>query len=69
MQCEFRIFELNRRIANRNEYESNDTYWWDSLVNEFFDDDAQFTIKLHEDRFIKPFSRFIYLLQTTKSLL
>jgi hypothetical protein len=56
MQCEYRIFELNRRISNRSEYESNDNYWWDSLVNEFFDDDAQFTIKLFEDNNLKPFS-------------
>ena len=62
MQCEYRIFELNRRISNRNDYESNDCYWWDNLVNEFFDDDAQFTIKLLEDHFLKPFSMLKYIL-------
>ena len=60
MQCEYRIFELNRRISNRNDYESLDQGWWDNLVSEFFDDDAQFTIKMLEDRYLKPFCKLIF---------
>jgi hypothetical protein len=60
MQCEYRIFELNRRLTNRSEFES-DHNWWDNLVSEFFEDDATFTIKLLEDRFLKSFSKFILL--------
>ena len=41
-QPEFRIYEMNRRLQQRNE--ESDNLWWDAFANEFFEDDATLTI-------------------------
>ncbi|XP_063696877.1 LIM domain-binding protein 2 isoform X2 [Culicoides brevitarsis] len=42
-QPDYRIYELNRRLQQRSEQES-DNCWWDSFANEFFEDDATLTL-------------------------
>ncbi|EDW74461.1 uncharacterized protein Dwil_GK21383 [Drosophila willistoni] len=39
---EHRVFELNKRLQQRND--ESDNCWWDSFTTEFFEDDARLTI-------------------------
>jgi hypothetical protein len=45
MQPEFRIYELNKRLASRPDQDFNEGLWWDSFVHEFFEDDAKLSIR------------------------
>ena len=64
MQCEYRIYEFNRRLATSRQQPhldySFDMPWWDNFISEFFDDDATLTIKIFEDR-LNFYSEFILL--------
>ncbi|VDL59243.1 unnamed protein product [Hymenolepis diminuta] len=42
MTPEFRIYELNKRLAQRAD--ENDSQWWEAFATDFFDDDATITI-------------------------
>ncbi|CAF3008954.1 unnamed protein product [Rotaria sp. Silwood2] len=41
---EYRIYDLNKRLSMRTE--DCDSLWWDSFVNEFFEDDATLSISI-----------------------
>ncbi|CAF1402316.1 unnamed protein product [Adineta steineri] len=41
---EYRIYDLNKRLLMRTE--ESDNHWWDSFVNEFFEEDATITISI-----------------------
>ncbi|XP_043266992.1 transcription activator BRG1 isoform X2 [Venturia canescens] len=41
-QPDYRLYELNKRLQQRTE--DSDNLWWDSFANEFFEDDATFTL-------------------------
>ncbi|CAF0809002.1 unnamed protein product [Rotaria sordida] len=41
---EYRIYDLNKRLSMRTE--DSDNFWWDSFVNEFFEDDATLSISI-----------------------
>ncbi|KAJ8248102.1 hypothetical protein GJAV_G00238330 [Gymnothorax javanicus] len=41
-QCDYRIFELNKRLQNWTE--DCDNLWWDAFTTEFFEDDAMLTV-------------------------
>lgn len=48
MQAEYRIYEMNKRLANRPEQEFNDnsiSIWWESFVSDFFEEDAKMSIR------------------------
>jgi hypothetical protein len=45
MQPEFRIYEMNKRLASRPEQDINEGMCWDSFVNEFFDEEAKLSIR------------------------
>ena len=36
---------MNKRLASRPEQDVNEGLWWDSFVNEFFDDEAKLSIR------------------------
>ncbi len=55
MQCEYRIYEFNRRLASSQQQQQYmgfelDMQWWDAFITDFFDDDSTLTIKVFEDR-------------------
>ncbi|XP_046819394.1 LIM domain-binding protein 2 isoform X9 [Vespa crabro] len=41
-QPDYRLYELNKRLQQRNE--DSDNLWWDSFATEFFEDDATLTL-------------------------
>ena len=49
IQPEFRIYEMNKRLASRPDQDLNENFsvsvWWDSFANEFFDQDAKLSIR------------------------
>lgn len=48
MQAEYRIYEMNKRIASRPEheqFENSIALWWDAFAHEFFDDDARLSMR------------------------
>jgi hypothetical protein len=45
MQPEFRIYEMNKRLAYRVDHKINDIGWWEGFTNEFFEDNAKLTIR------------------------
>ncbi|XP_056648636.1 LIM domain-binding protein 2 isoform X2 [Diorhabda carinulata] len=42
-QPDYRIYELNKRLQQRTEVDS-DNLWWDAFATEFFEDDASLTL-------------------------
>jgi hypothetical protein len=42
---EYRLYDLNKRLSMRTE--ECDHLWWDSFVNEFFEEDATLTISMY----------------------
>lgn len=36
---------MNKRLASRPEQDINESFWWDSFTNEFFDDDAKLSMR------------------------
>nr|CDS30511.1 LIM binding protein [Hymenolepis microstoma] len=53
-QPEFRIYELNKRLAQRAD--ENDSQWWEAFASDFFDDDATITITVRFEDGLKHFS-------------
>ncbi|VDO05530.1 unnamed protein product [Rodentolepis nana] len=51
---EFRIYELNKRLAQRAD--ENDSQWWEAFASDFFDDDATITITVRFEDGLKHFS-------------
>ncbi len=47
MQAEYRIYDMNKRLATRPEHDYDNlmSSWWDSFVNEFFEEDAKMSIR------------------------
>ncbi|RNA29884.1 LIM domain-binding 2 isoform X1 [Brachionus plicatilis] len=68
LQPEFRVYEMNRRLASRSDnllvpsrhphHEPNQCHmWYDSFVNEFFDDNARLNIRnVQEENVTKNYS-------------
>ena len=50
LQPEYKLFEMNKRLSLRPDYNeyadfNSISLWWDAFVNEFFDDSARLTIR------------------------